>query len=262
MVAMVCQIGRRALVVFLLLGLLSVGSVVASTPAQAEVYTCGNTSEYNYHAGYLQQTYDTTYNGAGATIITEYGAVCDTVTGHANFTNEYSMIAGYNDIYDFGGWAQSGYIRWYGSYIYFFAQQNDGVGDISTVYGTSPLSVGSSYTYKQHYYSSCGCVKSWEDDTVLLTSSWNPYDYWDEFSVQFDAETAYLESDIAGNAASPTIYTTIGGELQSTDLFTSIPCNFLTHDNDGGKERSDGESWWDRLTGSCPDFESYTDTAG
>ena len=44
-VAMVCQIGRRALVVFLLLGLLSVGSVFASTPAQAEVYTCGNTSE-------------------------------------------------------------------------------------------------------------------------------------------------------------------------------------------------------------------------
>src|SRR4051794_21490461 len=93
--------------------------LIAAAPAQAEVATCGTRSANNYHAGYALAG-DPSAEGAYAQIVTEHGAVCDTVTTSANFTNHYAMIASH----DLSGWAQAGYLRWYGSSIYFFAQQS------------------------------------------------------------------------------------------------------------------------------------------
>jgi hypothetical protein len=238
-------------------------SFVAPREASAEVYTCGKTSGSNYHAGYIQAYGTGNYEGAAATIVTQYGAVCDTNTSNGNFTNSYSMIASNAD--SIAGWVQSGFIRWYDGDTYYFAQSYCGRGSscLNTRFGTSPLTYGSSHTYYQRWFASCGCVESHIDSTLYLTTTWDPYVDWAlPFSPQFEAETLYLESDIPGNKSNVTLWTGIEGQNGTTDNWVSYPCNTLTHENNGAAERSDGESWWDQPTGTCPDFRTYTGTAG
>ncbi len=164
------------------------------------------------------------------------------------------------------GWVQSGYIRWYrATQEHFFsqaAQYVSGTLNLNTVYGAYP-SIGSTHSYSQVYSSSTGLISSKVDSTVFLTDSYAPATYWNYgTSVQYDAETTYLESDIAGNVASPVQYSSVQGQLQSTGSFASVPCTMLTHQNDGSATRTDGESWHDVISPSCPSFISYKDTAG
>lgn len=103
--------------------------------AHAEVFNCGtyqNTS--TFFDGYYQPSNSYAYEGARATLVTRYGAVCDTDTGKRtsntiganNFTNNWTMIA--NNVNDANaGWAQSGFERDYADNgVYFFAQQFKG----------------------------------------------------------------------------------------------------------------------------------------
>jgi hypothetical protein len=257
----------------------TVAVIVGLAPrAGAEVYTCGASGDArgNYFAGYYQNGNGPAYEGASAHIITEYGAVCDTDTSQSNFTAEWSMIANG----DGAGWVQSGFLRWYNSPIHYFSQEFNGCPasggdtcsggcyggscDFNTVYGTSP-EVGHTHTYIQKYDSANNDVQSIVDATVFQTTAWDPLSIWPDTSVQYFGEAAYLENDIAGNASTPTLFSSITGQLQSNDSFASVACSTLTHSNAlAGKVRSDGESWWDRVPSGtdCPSFVNYTDTAG
>jgi hypothetical protein len=227
----------------------------------AEVYTCGSGSSVNYHAGYGQSTAGPNYVGASARILTEYGAVCDTQQNSNNFTAEYSMVDGQNTS-GHNAWAQSGYIRWYNSGITYFAQQNDGFGHVNTVFQYSPA-IGETHTYIQKRSTSTGFIASIVDSTTFLTTNWDPEKEWSSPpTVEFSAEAAYLASDIAGSATTPVQYSSLQGQLESTNNFANVACSTLYHKNDGAATRTDGESWHDIISPSCPSFINWTGTAG
>ena len=221
--------------------------------AHAEVATCGSRSASNYHAGYVNPG-DPYVEGDYAIIATRYGAVCDSDTTGANFTNHYSMIASNN----LAGWAQAGYLRWYGGSIVFFAQQSSG-HTLNTKYGTSALTPGSTYFYYNKWASSCLCMENIIERTLYLKSTWNPWTTWTTpFSPQFTGETAYLASDLAGTATAPASYTAISGQDSATDVWQAYPCGRLQAVNDGAARRTDGKSWHVAATSPCPNFTLYT----
>lgn len=257
---------KQSLLALFVSGLLAV-SLSASgavNQASAEVYTCGNTSQYNYHGGYYQTTAAVDYVGSQVDIVNRYGAVCDTNTTKANFTNAYGMILGIN--IDGGqGYGQSGYIRWYNSCTYFFAQTEEDVfyTQPNTFYGTTCLTYGNTNTYQNTQIDSCSCMHSNINGTRELQTNWNPKNVWgDPFSPQFESETRYLQSDIPGNGAARTNWSNLMGHKRSDNNWVAYPCNVLTHQNDGANTRSDGEKWWVSPGDTCPNFHTYTDTAG
>jgi hypothetical protein len=97
------------------------------------------------------------------------------------------------------------------------------------------------------------CLRSDVDTSVYLVSSWNPFAVWSyPFSPQFFGEAAYLASDVAGNAASQTQFTSLGGEREDNDNWEGYPCLLLSASNDGSSKRADGESWHLVANGDVP----------
>lgn len=233
----------------------AVATVLLAVPlaASAEVATCGSRSANNYHAGYLNPG-DPSVEGDYAVISTRYGAVCDTDTTSGNFTNHYAMIASNN----LAGWAQDGYLRWYGSSIVFFAQQSSG-HTLNTKFGTTALTPGSTYFYYNKWDPSCYCIEDIIERTLYLKSTWNPYTAWVlPFSPQFTGEATYRASDLPGTASAPANYTAISGQDVTTDGWRAYPCGQLQAINDGAAKRTDGKSWHVAATSPCPNFNLYT----
>lgn len=227
--------------------------LVTPVAAHAEVASCGARSANNYHAGYVNPG-DPYVEGDYAIIATRYGAVCDSDTSNNNFTNHYAMIASNN----LAGWAQAGYIRWYGSSIVFFAQQSSG-HTLNTKYGTTALAAGSTNFYYNKWASSCLCMENIIGRTLYLKSTWNPWTTWTTpFSPQFTGEATYLASDLAGTASAPANYTAISGQDSATDAWLAYPCGRLQAFNDGAARRTDGKSWRIATTSPCPNFNLYT----
>ncbi|MDQ1685463.1 MAG: hypothetical protein QOC82_2200 [Frankiaceae bacterium] len=222
-------------------------------PAHAEVAACGTRAASNYHAGYINPG-DPYVEGDYAIIATRYGAVCDSDTTNNNFTNQYAMIASNN----LAGWAQDGYMRWYGSSIVFFAQQSSG-HTLNTKYGTTALATGSTYFYYNKWDSSCLCMEDIIERTLYLKSTWNPWTSWvAPFSPQFTGEATYRSSDLSGTAAAPASYTAISGQDSATDTWHAYPCGQLQAVNDVAAKRADGKSWHVVATSPCPNFNLYT----
>jgi hypothetical protein len=247
---------RFALVASALVVQFAAVALIAPPTASAEVYTCGNAGTPNYEDGYVDERNIDYYEGAYAYIKTEYGAVCDTDTSNANFTAASVSIAGS----DGSGFAESGFVRWYGSSITYFAQQWDGGNDLQTRYANQP-GIGSVHGYYEKWQTTTGDIKSIVDATTFLTSSWDPFSDWDlPFEPQFLGSAYYLESDIAGDSSAPTAYTNLHGQDYITNAWDSYPCSVLTKVNNGSAERSDGEEWYDSIS-TCPSFNVYTDNA-
>lgn len=259
---------RQGLLIGLTVGLLAF-TLAGSIPplASAEVFTCGSTSSSNYHGGYVQNGGAVNYVGSQVDIVNRYGAVCDTNTTKANFTNAYGMIAGFMaNPFDPGlGWGQSGFIRWYNSCTYFFAQteQDTSTTQPNTWYGTTCLTYGNTNTYQNTQIDSCSCLHSNINGTRELQTTWDPKNVWaSPFSPQFEDETRYLQSDIPGNASARTNWSNLMGKRRTDNTWVNYPCNVLTHENDGSATRADGEKWWVSPGDTCPNFHTYTDTAG
>jgi len=233
---------------------------VSGNSVHAEVYTCGTKS--NYFDGYYRAYGQGSAEGANAQIVNRYGAVCDTDTSGNNFVATWAMIANNGG----GGWVQSGYIRWYDHTTVFFSQisktGDPNFGQFDTKFGTSSLAYGDTNHYYEKWVSSCSCDHSNIDSTTWLSTTFNPFNAWFlPFSPQFSGEAAYKQNDMPGNSSTPTSFTDLHYQ-DYTDSWVSYGCNLLTKSNDlAGVTRSDGESWYDRIT-SCPNFDIYTDTAG
>jgi hypothetical protein len=226
--------------------------VTAAAPASAEVATCGSKAAQNYHAGYLNSG-DPYTEGSYAVISTRHGAVCDTDTSNTNFTSQYAMIASH----DLAGWAQAGYLRWYGGSIYFFAQQSSG-RVLNTKFGTAAVATGTSYHYYNKWQQACLCMENIIERTSYLKSSWNPWTTWaTPFSPQFTGEAVYLASDLAGTSTAAANYTAVSGQNNATNAWTPYTCGQLGVINNGTARRSDGKSWHVVST-SCPSFNVYT----
>jgi len=234
---------------------------ISGSVVHAEVYTCGTKS--NYFDGYYRTYGNGVAEGASGAIVTRYGSVCDTNTSSHNFVATWVMIANGNGG---GGWVQSGYIRWYDHTTVFFSQisktGDPNVGQFDTKFGSSSLTYGDTNHYYERWNSNCLCEHSNINSTTFLATTFDPYGSWSyPFSPQFFGETAYKQSDMPGNSASPTPFTDLNYQ-NASDNWVSYSCNVLTKSNDlGGVTRSDGESWYDQIT-SCPNFRIFTDTAG
>ena len=182
-------------------------AILGSGSASAEIYQCGTPSNY-FEGYYYDRAVAPGYNdfiGARADLRIRHGAVCDVdsngnpVTGKYNFTVAWAMIA--SDVYSSTqGYAQSGFIRWYGSNIYDFAQNNVGNDPTPpTWYGTTALSTGVDRAYKSIYNTACICVISYTDGTSRLMTAFNPYSNWDPpFGPQFMGEARFKQSDMPG----------------------------------------------------------------
>lgn len=218
--------------------------------AAAYVNTCGTPS--NYHVGWVD-TNNSLVEGTYAVIATRYASTCLTDTTNNNFTNQYSMIVSGN----YAGWAQVGYMRWYGSSTYYFSQLVSG-HSIDTKTGTSPLAMGSTHYYYNKWVVTCLCMEEIIDRTLWASSTWNPWTAWPTpFYPQYTGETRYLESDVSGTSSAPASYTNLGQQDNSTNNWELVPCGELTSANDGWRTRSDGQSWHNPQT-SCPSFNVYT----
>jgi hypothetical protein len=133
--------------------------------------------------------------------------------------------------------------------------------DYDAVFGDTP-SDGENNHYHVEWNTSTTHEDAYVGSTKFLSTTWNPFSIWAYIQPDFYGNALYLESDIPGNATTPTVYTDLEGQVSSSNDFSDYGCDVLSHENDGGAKRSDGESWWDHGTGTCPEFENYTDTAG
>lgn len=201
--------------------------------AVAQIYQCG--VQHNYFDGKEQNNpIAAAYEGVSAIITTRHGAVCDTVTNpRLNWTNAWSMIA--NTEVGEPGHIQLGFERGYGTYIYYFSEYYDEeIGPPVTRYGTFPRTVGQKNKFWVAYSSACACEKMMIDATVWAQTSWNPYSWWSStvpWMAQFYGETLYLESDIAGTAASHTKFETLRGQRRSDSGWETM-ANVLGSYND------------------------------
>ena len=136
---------RLASPLLLLLGVLLPAAVVivaTSSPASAEVYQCDTQGSGFYFDGTI--THTSSVIGTAANIVNRLGAVCDTDRTNVNTSWGWSMLAGY---YAECQYAQTGFLRFYGTPDYFFSQDNRCTGVIDTVLGASPA-----YGQTHHYW--------------------------------------------------------------------------------------------------------------
>lgn len=193
-----------------------------ATAAHAEVYTCG--THGNLHDGYGNGSNDSnSWEGTSATIVVRHGSVCDTDTSSNNTSSAWTMVNAFNT----AGWAQSGYIRWYGSSIYHFAQyrRNSSTAWVTKI-GSTALTAGSSYKYWQQsiYNSSAGQwqIRDNVNSTVLLQTNFNTFSYWNEpFSVQWSGETDYAQSDVPGSSSATAKFSNMQVQRYSDDGWQS-----------------------------------------
>jgi hypothetical protein len=209
------------------LAVLTCACVTFSTltpPAHAEIYTCG-TGPKSVFDGYTNASNDpNSYEGTSATIVVRRGAVCDTDTSSGNISIAWTMIASNGGT---GGWAQSGYYRWYGSSIYHFAQFRQTTSSkLYTKIGTTALTAGSAYRYWQQtlYNSTAGQwqIRDNVNSTILLQTNFNTFTAWTTpLSVQFEGETKYAASDVPGSSSAPASFTGMQVQRYSDDQWTS-----------------------------------------
>jgi len=189
--------------------------VVVSAPAAAELYNCAAPYQSYFDGAY---TSTNTVIGSSAKIVNRFGAVCDTDTTNDNVSTAWTMIAGNG----FLQYAQAGFIRWYGSPDYFFAQDNDG-GAPRTTFGVALANYGETHQYWDQWSAGCNCVQEVVDVTIFQSTPYNPRTAWTQpFSNQWLGEVKYTASDMPGNSTEGwTTYTLMQVQLAANSLWTN-----------------------------------------
>lgn len=216
------KLRRRALPLGLAMALIT---TLPFTPAKADhfVSDCGTKS--NYFDG--MRAFPTTwYAGVHASMRVAWASVCNTdYDPIENFTGAHSMVAGKTGP---GAWAQSGYDRGYGvDYRHYAQQSRDGNTPLVTQWGAF-IYPGEVHGYWQQFVASCSCIRSNVDLNTFITSSWNPFTYWEEpFFIQFQGEAAYTASDMPGSASYKAEFN--GLQVQTLDgNFSDVPAGLLS----------------------------------
>jgi len=219
-----------------------VGAAVAvpASPAAASYPTCGTLGHYfdgyyNYSPGPLQVS-----EGNSAALTVRYGSVCDsdtsadTVIGGltTNPSASWEMLNGAADSSGHGtGYSQAGFLRWYGSSDYSFAEYNDFHGQYNRKDDFAhPLSQGSTYKYQTQYNPGCTCLQNLAAGVQINQTSFNPTGtFATPWQLQYFGEVHYRESDIPGNPTVKTNFTHIQregfGEVWTSALPTLSPGN-------------------------------------
>src|ERR1035437_846487 len=216
----------------LLVGILvptAVVIVAASSPASAEVYQCDTQGSGHHFDGTI--THTSSVIGTAANIVNRLGAVCDTDRSGGNTSWGWAMLAG--NLALRRQYAQTGFVRFYGTPDYFFSQDNRCTGVIDTVLGASPA-YGQTHHYWTQWNPFCSCLNELVDVSIFQTTSFDPRLAWTQpFSNQWLGETHYLATDMPGNpSVGYTTFTQMQVELDSSKTWTNtLPALYYQDDN-------------------------------
>lgn len=227
----------------------------------AALAQCG-THKFSWFDGYYGNFGQGATEGAYGTLTTRVGVACGSDHNPTNNAVSTWVLVASNG--SPGGYVQSGTQAGYGQCLTYFAQtRKTNQDNPQTKYGGCISADGSTHSYNEQYGSGCGCEYAKIDGTIWMTTSWDPYASWTyPFDPQFFGEANYRESDMPGNAQSPTDFGSLQGQNGDNNNYYSFDCDgYLLKKNDWLSGRSDGKSWYDQYT-SCPEFKIYTDTAG
>jgi hypothetical protein len=209
---------------------------VPSSPAAASYPACGTPgSQYdgynNWSPPPLQES-----EGASATLTVRFGSVCDSdtsadtyLTVTTNGDTNWEMIAGAG----VGEYSQAGYLRWYGSPIYSFAEYHDQFGHYQKLDDFAhPLTQGSSYKYQSQWGPGCHCIQNLAAGVELNQTNFDPTATWHTpWALSYDAEPHYLESDVPGSAAVPAHSANVLRETYGETWTSSLPPMTSTNTN-------------------------------
>ncbi len=226
---------RRLVLCATLLGL---AALLAPTTANATAGSkCGTKNTNGYFDGYRNPGNDVwNWEGTKANITVRKGLVCDADSSSSNTSSAWAMIAPDNTY----GWAQSGYIRWWGSSIYHFAQhKRSSSTGYTTKLGSIPTT-GSTYTYSEVSYwnSTAGQwqINEMVNSTVIQHTNWNTFTDWHEpLAVEWFGETKYRESDVPGLSTSKAHFTNMQVQWFSDDNWYAASNSALNGTTDSSR---------------------------
>lgn len=191
---------RRLVLYVSLVTLASFLVVARSDPAWA-ARTC-NTHGY-FFDGFgkrASETY-TTY-GVSAQVRVQTAIVCEGDPSADNLSTAWTMVSSHQR----GGWAQTGFIRWYHHDTVHYSQYRRGPSyPLMTRFGNTSLSPGETHQYWTLRTSSTGCPSTTQclighiDQTTWFYTPFDPVGEWSTPFLQFySGETHYLEANIPG----------------------------------------------------------------
>lgn len=172
------------------------------------------------------------YEGTSSQISINSGPICDT-GGHdqSNFNYVWAMIAENLSTGANRGYAQVGYMRWWGSCRYFTAEYRRGPEEffhrtIDLDHGCLP---NGTTRFRVRYQASTGFEQMLEASQVISSTPWSIFLEWaSPYSNEFSGETKYVGSNIPGVASDKTSFSTMQVQLFEGDSWTdNLPNNFL-----------------------------------
>lgn len=205
---------------------IAVASIATAKPAEAALDSCG--AGHARWAGWDNQ--DEVFSGAKANISVWRGAVCNQVTSAVNHSLSWVLLRSPYSHPD-PGWAQTGYIRWYGSAIYNFAEYEAGYSSTFTRATVIGVAEGANPTYAASVGSD-DRIHMTVDGNQLLSTPWS----WREIDdaqtggcftpclpVQWLSETFYANSDIPGTPTHKVRFNQMQQGRYGKGWFTATP---------------------------------------
>lgn len=251
-------------ILILLLGLFITGIVVGASPASAATCTGPMNGTTAYHDAWSSNSQlrpgGPAVYGVAAYVVYELPSLCSGNNTGANFGSSWTMVA---DNRANGGWAQSGmtYSRAQ-SCMEHFAQSN-------ITFNGTPQNVIYGYP-NGHCAANDQVHQAWTvydatnhrfamniDATTLLVTSWDPNIIWGfgpGIDIQYSSEVSSLASNMPGNSARRTNYTTM--EYQST-----LGAQFADACNVYLDAYNDNPSHWGQFPNSCDNVSVWTSVA-
>ncbi len=224
-------------------------------PASAALPYCGTGG--NYHDGFGK---DPNGNwaayGVSAQVRVQFGAVCSVGdTSQANFTNAWTMLSSHFG----GGWAQTGYIRWYNHVTVHFSQWVASPGGASgTKFGATTLYRDELHQYWTLRAASPNCPKTSQclvghvDQTTWFYTDFDPVGPWSTpFRQQYYGETGYGESDVPGVSTAKTGFNYMQ-YVNSNNTWTTEGCGLITLNEIGRWANETISCSWRRIWTALP----------
>jgi hypothetical protein len=233
-------------------------TVPASPQIALAATNCGSAG--HYFDGFSKKGTATYLSwGTSAWITVQGTSICpDASDPSCNGVLAWTMITAN----DGNGWAQTGFLKWYGGLTHDFMQWTrcrSGCTVHTVELGTHRFA-GDQHLYQEKYGSSSqfGCPNSAHclamrvDGDTFATTDFDPNGIWSGPWVnQYFGETLYAGSDVPGNVSNMTEYHLMAIQ-QSSDPndFVSQPCDM--------RVRDDFTNRWDFLTHACDTRAIYT----
>lgn len=245
----------RRIILYVSVVALAFSLLVARSDSAWAVRNCGTLG--NYFDGFGKKAGDTyTTFGVSAQVRVQTGIVCEGDASNYNSSSAWTMVSSHQR----GGWAQTGFIRWYHHDIVHFSQYRRGPSYAwSTKYGVTSLSPGETHQYWTLRTSSPNCPNTTQclvghiDQTTWFYTPFDPVGEWSTPFLQFySGETGYLEANIPGVSSAKTGFNYMQ-YVNGNNQWASQPCGVdVYNDHPYRWDNETVECDWRRIWTSIP----------